>query len=42
MEHQLNTNIELQDLSAKMKGVKANDNREFIQKIVDKLKKMDL
>lgn len=39
MEHQLNTNIELQDLSNKMKGIKANDNREFIQKIVDKLKK---
>jgi len=39
MEHQLNSNIELQDLSTKMKGVKANDNREFIQKIVDKLKK---
>ena len=39
MEHQLNSNIELQDLSSKMKGIKANDNREFIQKIVDKLKK---
>lgn len=39
MEHQLNTSIELQDLSSKMKGIKANDNREFIQKIVDKLKK---
>jgi hypothetical protein len=39
MEHQLNTNIELQDLSNKMKGIKAKDNREFIQKVVDKLKK---
>jgi hypothetical protein len=39
MEHQLNTNIELQDMSSKMKGIKAKDNREFIQKIVDKLKK---
>ena len=39
MEHQLNTNIELQDLCVKMKGIKANDNREFIQKIVDRLKK---
>ena len=39
MENQLNTNIELQDLASKMKGVKAQDNREFIQKIVDKLKK---
>ncbi|MEA3492035.1 MAG: hypothetical protein U9R27_09070 [Campylobacterota bacterium] len=41
MEHQLNTNIELQELAAKMRGIKANDNREFIQKIVDKLKKDD-
>ena len=39
MEHQLNKSIELQDLSSKMKGIKASDNREFIQKIVDKLKK---
>ncbi len=39
MEHQLNSNLELQDLSLKMKGVKANDNREFIHKIVDRLRK---
>ncbi len=39
MEQQLNSNIELQDLSSKMKGIKANDHREFIQKIVEKLKK---
>jgi len=39
MEQQLNSNIELQELSSKMKGIKANDHREFIQKIVDKLKK---
>ena len=39
MEHQLNQNIELQDLSSKMKGIRANDHREFVQKIVDKLKK---
>lgn len=39
MENQLNTNIELQDLSLKMKGIKAGSNREFIQKIIDKLKK---
>jgi len=39
MEHLLNSDLELQDLSLKMKGIKANDNREFIQKIVDKLRK---
>ena len=39
MEQQLNSSIELQDLSSKMKGIKANDHREFIQKIVDKLRK---
>jgi len=39
MEQQLNSNIELQELSSKMKGIKAHDNREFIQKIVDKLRK---
>ena len=39
MEHQLNSNIELQDLSTKMKGIKANTHGEFIQKIVEKLKK---
>jgi len=39
LEHQLNTNIELQDLSSKMRWIRANDNREFIQKMVEKLKK---
>lgn len=39
MEHQLNSNLELQELALKMKGVRADDNREFIQKIVDKLRK---
>jgi len=39
MEHQLNTNLELQDLSLKMKGIKADDNRGFIEKIVDVLRK---
>lgn len=39
MEHQLNSNLQLQDLSSKMKGIKSNDNREFIQKIVDRLRK---
>jgi len=39
IENQLNNNIELQDLAYKMKGVNAKDHREFVQKIVDKLKK---
>jgi hypothetical protein len=39
IEQELNSSIELQELSSKMKGIRANDNREFIQKIVDKLKK---
>ena len=39
LEHQLNSNVELQELASKMKGVRAEDNREFIQKIVDKLKR---
>ncbi|MDF1875490.1 hypothetical protein JHD48_07065 [Sulfurimonas sp. SAG-AH-194-I05] len=39
MENQLNTNVELQDLSLKMKGIKSDSHREFIQKIVDKLRK---
>jgi len=39
MEHQLNSSLELQDLSLKMKGISVNDNREFIQKIVDRLRK---
>ncbi len=39
MEQQLNSNLELQNLSLKMKGIKADDNREFIQKIVDRLRK---
>jgi hypothetical protein len=39
MEHQLNNNIELQDLASKMRGINATSNREFIQKIIDKLKK---
>jgi len=39
IENQLNNNIELQDLANKMKGINAKDNREFIQKIIEKLKK---
>ncbi|SFV74893.1 hypothetical protein MNB_SM-3-1498 [hydrothermal vent metagenome] len=39
LEMQLNSNIELQNLAKKMKWVKAKDNREFIQKIIEKLKK---
>ena len=39
LENQLNNSIELQDLAYKMKGINAKDNREFIQKIVEKLKK---
>ena len=39
IENQLNNNIELQDLAHKMKGINAKDNREFIQKIIERLKK---
>ena len=39
IENQLNNNIELQELAYKMKGISAKDNREFIQKIIEKLKK---
>lgn len=39
MEEQLNKSIELQELANKMKGIKSSNNREFIQKIVDKLRK---
>ena len=39
IENQLNNNIELQELAHKMKGINAKDNREFIQKIIEKLKK---
>jgi murein L,D-transpeptidase YcbB/YkuD len=39
MEHQLNRNLELEELASKMKDIRAGDNREFIQKIVDKLRK---
>jgi hypothetical protein len=39
MEHQLNRNLELEELASKMKDNRAGDNREFIQKIVDKLRK---
>ncbi|MEA3227898.1 MAG: hypothetical protein U9P38_02375 [Campylobacterota bacterium] len=39
IENQLNSSIELQDLAKKMKGINSKSNREFVQKIVDKLKK---
>ena len=39
MENHLNKNIELQDLATKMRGINATNNREFIQKVIDKLKK---
>jgi len=39
LESIVNSSIELQDLASKMKGVSAKDNREFIHKIVDKLRK---
>ena len=39
LENQLNINIELQELAHKMKGIKAKDNREFIEKTIEKLKK---
>lgn len=39
LENFLNNNLELQDLAYKMRGINAKDNREFIQKIIEKLKK---
>jgi len=39
MENILINNIELQDMKNKMRVINAKDNREFIQKIVEKLKK---
>jgi hypothetical protein len=39
VENLLNNNIELQEIVMQMKGLSANTNREYIQKIVDKLKK---
>jgi len=39
MESILNSSIELQDLASKMRGISAKDNREFIFKVVDKLRK---
>jgi hypothetical protein len=39
IENKLSDSLELQDLAFKMKGINAKDNREFVQKIVDKLRK---
>jgi len=39
IENFLNNNIELQEIVFKMKGLNANTNREYIQKIIDKLRK---
>jgi len=39
MENQLNINIELQDLAHKMKWIVAKDNRDFLEKIIDRLRK---
>jgi len=39
IENLLNNNIELQEIVSKMKGLNANTNREYVQKIVDRLRK---
>jgi hypothetical protein len=39
IENLLNNNIELQEIITQMKGLHATTNREYIQKIVDRLKK---
>ncbi len=39
VENLLNNNIELQEIVFKMKGLNANTNREYIQKIIDRLRK---
>jgi len=39
VENLLNNSIELQEIVFQMKGLNANTNREYIQKIVDRLKK---
>jgi len=39
IETQLNASMELQELAKKMRGINFKNNREFVQKIVEKLKK---
>lgn len=39
VESHLNANMELQEQAQKMKGILAKDNREFLEKIIDRLKK---
>jgi len=39
VENLLNNNIELQEIVLKMKGLNANTNREYIEKLIDKLRK---
>jgi len=39
VENLLNNNIELQEIVLKMKGLHANTNREYIEKLIDKLRK---
>ncbi len=39
MENQLINSLELQDLAYKMRGINSTNNREFIQKIIERLKK---
>ena len=39
IENLLNNNIELQEIVLKMKGLNANTNREYIQKLIDRLRK---
>jgi len=39
MENQLINSIELQDMASKMRGINSTNNREFIQKIIERLKK---
>ena len=39
VETQLNSSMELQELAKKMRGISFKSNREFVQKIVEKLRK---
>ena len=39
VESQLNGSMELQELAKKMRGINSKNNREFVQKIIEKLKK---
>ncbi len=39
IESQLNSSMELQELAKKMRGIGSKNHREFVQKIIEKLKK---